>query len=209
MHKHSQKRRCRQTHYTYSAKLWRSEGSNPAEIRKLRFTGGGHISRTSWGCLERVYASFSSSWTLNLRFRSWWPDWNRQAICHGMGRLALTGRKQRWVCGNECQCSCLQAGKVMCSVRSMYFILQRKEMHLHVISSCKCWLWPYSHRTIITDVITSTCLWICAVHTHGMSKVCILDEFTHITPPDMMSRLCVTLTFQKRSICCSAATLII
>lgn len=89
------------------------------KIRKLKFPGERLISQTSWGCLESVYASFCSSWTLNLRFRSWRPDQNRQAICHGLGRLVLTERRGRWVCVGVCLHSCLLSslvGEVMCWV---------------------------------------------------------------------------------------------
>ena len=125
---HSKKKEC--THTTHSVhslgflRVLKDRGGDFRvsndwnKIRKLKFPAGRQIFQSSWGCLESVYASFCSSWTLNLRFSFWRPDQNRQAICHGLGRLALTERRG-WVC------VCVCADEVMCWVLTMHTDLHR------------------------------------------------------------------------------------
>lgn len=108
-----------------------------AEIRKLKFPVERQLSQSSsvW-CLEIVYASFCSNWTLNLKRRTWQSDQNRQAICHGLDRLVLTELWGRWVCENVFLHLCgSSAGEVMCWGLQIHAHLQTInfkycEMHL-------------------------------------------------------------------------------
>lgn len=149
---HLHKRMNAGTHTTYRAHSfpfgfrswaqWQRRGISESQmscnwnkISKFKFPGGRQISQTFWGCLESVYASFCSSWTLNLRFRSWRPDQKRQAICHGLRRLALSERR-----GEMSLCGCVSAfafttslaGEVMCWVLYLHvlYILHRNKTHI-------------------------------------------------------------------------------
>lgn len=91
---HFQRNAWGQTHQTYhlhcrQISLWVLFMCSVTEkgISEFKFPGRKQTFQSSSGCLESVYASFRTSWTLNLRFRSWSTDQNREAICHGLGGL--------------------------------------------------------------------------------------------------------------------------